>query len=92
MRGVQIVKGKAFLVGLSSGVLLVVNWRPLLKGGVKTGLKVGSRVQRAAVRGAENIADVAHEARSELLLERLEHNAHQAAAHATTATTTTGRA
>lgn len=74
------MKAKAFLVGLSSGVLLVVNWRPLLKSGIKTGLKVGSHIQRVAVRGAENVGDVAHEARSELFFERLEHSSHQAAA------------
>jgi hypothetical protein len=70
-RAVRIAKTKSFLVGLSSGVLLVANWRSLLKVGIKTGLRVGSDVQRAAARGAENLADIADEARAELLLEGL---------------------
>lgn len=90
------MKAKAFLVGMSSGVLVVVNWRPLVKIGVKTGLKVGSHIQRVAVRGAENIGDVAHEARSELLFERRQHNSHEPAAAqehtGTSAANVTGRA
>lgn len=57
---------KAFLLGLCSGVVVVVKWRPLLKTGIKAGMRGASEVQRAAVRGMENVADVTHEVRSEM--------------------------
>ena len=73
----QIAGTKSFFLGLCSGALLVTNWRPLLKAGIKSGLRLGSGVQRAAVRGAENVADVTHEARSELNIDNLRGNSHR---------------
>ncbi len=60
-------RGRTFLVGLSSGALLVANWRSVLKAGVKTGMHLGLKVQSLAARGAENVADVTHEARVEMM-------------------------
>ena len=56
----------AFLVGLSSGALLITRGRVLLKGGIKVGLRSGLKLREIAVRGAENLSDVTQEAVSEL--------------------------
>jgi hypothetical protein len=56
----------AFLVGLSSGALLIARGRVLLKGGIKVGLRSGVKLREMAVRGAENLSDVTQEAVSEL--------------------------
>ena len=67
----HMTRTKAFLVGLSSGALLFAKWRDLLKTTIKVGLRTSARAQQIAVRGAENIGDVAHDARSELAQDRL---------------------
>jgi hypothetical protein len=59
-------RGTAFLVGLSSGALLIARGRVLLKGGIKVGLRSGLKLREIAVRGAENLSDVTQEAVSEL--------------------------
>ena len=59
-------RGMAFLVGLSSGALLITRGRVLLKGGIKVGLRSGLKLREIAVRGAENLSDVTQEAVSEL--------------------------
>lgn len=70
----EIVGNKSFVLGVCSGTLLVTNWRSVLKAGIKGGLRLGSSVQRAAVRGAENVADLTHEVRSEVSSEALRAN------------------
>jgi hypothetical protein len=72
----QVVGTKSFFIGLCSGAVLVSNWRAVLKAGVKSGLRIGAGVQRAAVRGAENVADVTHEARSEIDVDRVAGNSY----------------
>ncbi len=67
----HVTRTKAFLVGLSSGALLLAKWRDLLKATIKVTLRASSRAQKIAVRGVENIGDIAHEARSELAPDRL---------------------
>ncbi len=59
-------KKVVFVVGVCSGVLLSANWRTVLKFSTKTAMRGVGRVQRLAVKSAENISDVAHQARSEL--------------------------
>ena len=61
-------RGTAFLVGLSSGALMVMKGRVLLKGGIKVALRSGLKLREIAVRGAENLSDVTQEAMSELEL------------------------
>jgi hypothetical protein len=61
-------RATAFLVGLSSGVLVVAKGRDLLKGGIKAGVRSGLKLREMAVRGAENLSDVTQEAVSELHL------------------------
>ncbi len=62
----HLTRTKAFLVGLSSGALIFAKWRDILKATIKIGLRASAGAQRIAVRGAENIGDITHEARSEL--------------------------
>ena len=67
-RHFRLNRGTAFVVGLSSGALLVVRGRALLKGGIKVGLRSGLKLREIAVRGAENLSDVTQEAMSEIEL------------------------
>jgi hypothetical protein len=67
-KSLRLNRGTAFLVGLSSGVLIVAKGRVLLKGGVKAGIRSGLKLREMAVRGAENLSDVTQEAVSELYL------------------------
>ncbi|MDQ4096281.1 MAG: hypothetical protein M3144_00200 [Actinomycetota bacterium] len=55
-------RAKAYVLGLCTGAVLVVNWRPLTKQAVKAGVTGMDSLKRAAVRGAENLSDVTHEA------------------------------
>ena len=59
-------KGKLFWLGLGSGALLASNWQTVVKRGVQFGVKGGSRLQGAVLRGVENVSDVTREALSEI--------------------------
>ena len=65
--------GKAFFFGLASGVVsgLVLSgmWRPLAKGGIKTGTKGWRKVKEVSQKALEDIQDVAAEAADELAQE-----------------------
>ena len=80
LRSEKRITGTGVLIGISSGALLAANWRTVLKAGVKAGISAGLRMQALAVRGAENVADVTHEARSELHVALRAKQAQQAAA------------
>lgn len=55
-----------FVAGICSGIVLVANWRPLAKAGIKAGLRGARHVQMFSARSAENLSDIASEARQEL--------------------------
>ncbi len=55
-------RARVFLIGACSGAALAANWRVLVKESLKAGMRGGTVVRRAAVRGLETLADVAHEA------------------------------
>jgi hypothetical protein len=65
-RHINLARRRAFLVGLSSGALVAVNGRTILKGGVKLAVRSGFRLRQIAARSAENLSDVVAEAVSEL--------------------------
>lgn len=59
-------KKEMFAVGLGAGILVAANWHALVKGTIKIGLKGAARLQRVALKSAESLSDVTHEARTEL--------------------------
>lgn len=73
----QVGKGQApalfqsFAVGLCVGSAAAAKWRPLVKVGVKAGIKGTARLTRTALRCAEDLVDVIQEARCELAEEGL---------------------
>jgi hypothetical protein len=63
-------KKTAFVVGACAGAAVtagwqVQNWRPVVKQGVKTALTGTARVARAA----EDLADIVHDVRAEVIRE-----------------------
>lgn len=66
MAGGGLFGKRAFAVGLASGVVLVTKWRPLLKEGIRTGIRATAVFQEASVKAMENVADVAYEVRAEM--------------------------
>ena len=59
-------KKELFAYGIGAGLLLAANWRRIAKGGIKAGLRGAVAVQRIAVRTAESVSDVTHEAVTEI--------------------------
>ncbi len=57
---------KLYLVGVCSGAVLVANYRSLTKETIKAGVRGMTTLRRVAARGAENLADLTHEALSEM--------------------------
>jgi len=60
------MKKTTYLLGLASGVVLALNWRPLLKESIKVGVKVGREVKRVSAETLEDIEDAKAEAMHDL--------------------------
>jgi hypothetical protein len=71
------MKKTTYLLGLASGVVLALNWRPLLKESIKVGVKVGREVKRVSAETLEDIEDAKAEAMHDL--EEEKKNASQSA-------------
>jgi hypothetical protein len=71
-------KAAVFIVGVLTGAATTANWRPLIKRGVKTAVSGTAKVARAA----EDVTDIVHDVRAEVIREgREQHVAAFAAAN-----------
>jgi len=73
------MKKTTYLLGLASGVVLALNWKPLLKESIKVGVKVGREVKRVSAETLEDLEDAKAEAMHDL--EEEEKKARQSAKH-----------
>ena len=60
------MKKTTYILGLASGAILALNWRLLLKEGIKVGVKVGREVKRVSAETMEDIEDAKAEAMQDL--------------------------
>jgi hypothetical protein len=60
------MKKTTYVLGIASGALLALNWRFLLKEGVKAGVKVGREVKKVSAQTLEDIQDASAEALQDL--------------------------
>ena len=68
------MKKITYILGLASGVVLALNWKPLLKESIKFGVKVGREVKRVSAETLEDLEDAKAEAMHDL--EEEERKAH----------------
>jgi len=54
-----------FMLGLCAGAGIAAKWRPLLRMSVKHGIAETAHLSRSALRYAEDLSDLIHEARFE---------------------------
>jgi hypothetical protein len=59
-------KTTLFVGGLITGVALACTWRPLAKGGIKTGIRAGRKLREFSQKAMEDIEDLTAEATEEL--------------------------
>lgn len=59
-------KNMSFLLGLTAGVLLAANWRPLAKKGIQAGIVAGRKLKEVSEQAMEDMEDLAAEATEEL--------------------------
>jgi hypothetical protein len=60
------MKKPSYLLGLASGVILLYNWKFLVKEGVKIGVKVGREVKKVSAKTLEDLEDATAEAMQDL--------------------------
>jgi len=60
------MKKTTYILGLASGVVLALNWKPLLKEGIKVGVKIGREVKRVSAETLEDLEDAKAEAMHDL--------------------------
>jgi hypothetical protein len=60
------MKKTTYILGLASGVVLALNWKVLLKGTIKVGVKVGREVKRVSAETLEDLEDAKAEAMHDL--------------------------
>lgn len=60
------MKKTAYVLGIASGVALALNWRFLVKEGVKAGVKVGREIKKVSAKALEDIEDAKAEAMQDL--------------------------
>jgi hypothetical protein len=60
------MKKTTYILGLASGVVLALNWKLLLKEGIKVGVKVGREVKRVSAETLEDLEDAKAEAMHDL--------------------------
>jgi hypothetical protein len=77
------MKKTTYLLGLASGVVLALNWKPILKESIKVGVKVGREVKRVSAETLEDLEDAKAEAMHDLEEEEkaARENAKHAAGH-----------
>jgi len=63
------MKKTTYVLGLASGALLALNWRFLLKEGVKVGVKAGREIKKVSAQTLEDIQDASAEALQDLAAE-----------------------
>jgi hypothetical protein len=60
------MKKTTYILGLASGAILALNWRLLVKEGIKISVKVGREVKRVSAETMEDIEDAKAEAMQDL--------------------------
>lgn len=60
------MKRTIYLLGVVSGVVIAKYWKPLVKEGVKAGVRAGQAVRRVSEEALEDIQDASAEALEEL--------------------------
>jgi hypothetical protein len=64
------MKKTTYMLGLASGVVLALNWKLLVKEGIKAGVKVGREVKRVSAETLEDLEDAKAEAMHDLAQEQ----------------------
>jgi hypothetical protein len=60
------MKKTTYILGLASGVVLALNWKILLREGIKISVKVGREVKRVSAGALEDLQDAKAEAMHDL--------------------------